>query len=45
LLGRLHGHRRGRQRRLDRTGAGLGLADQPRLALCQRRGRARRRVE
>ena len=45
LLGRLHGHRRGRQRRVDWPGAGLGQPDQSRLALLQGRGRARRRAE
>ena len=45
LLGRLHGDRRGRERRVDRPGAGLGLPDQSRLALLQRRGGARRRAE
>jgi len=45
LLGRLHGHRQGCQWRVDRPGAGLGLADQSRLALLQRRGRARRRAQ
>ena len=45
LLGRLHGDRRGGERRLDRAGAGLGLSDQSRLALLQRRGGARRCAE
>ena len=44
LLGRLHGHRRSRQRRVDRPGARLGFADQPRLALRQGRGGARTRA-
>ena len=44
LLGRLHRHRRSRQRRVDRPGAGLGLADQPRLALRQGRRDARARA-
>ena len=37
LLGRLHRHRRGAERRLGRAGAGLGIADQPRHALRQGR--------
>ncbi len=37
LLGRLHGDRRGGERRLDRSGTRLGQPDQPRLALCQGR--------
>ena len=41
LLGRLHRHRRSRQRRVGRPGAGLGFADQPRLALRQGRRDAR----
>ncbi len=45
LRGRLHGHRRGRQRRVDRPGTELGQPDQSRLALCQgcRGARARLR--
>ena len=45
LLGRLLGHRRGRKRRVDRPGAGLGQPDQSRLALLQGRGSSRRRAE
>ena len=41
LLGRLHGHRRGPERRLDRPGAGLGQPDQPGHALRQGRFGAR----
>ena len=44
LLGRLHGHGRGRQRRVDRPGAELGQPDQPRLALRQGRLGARARL-
>ena len=44
LLGRLHRHRRSRQRRLGRPGARLGFADQPRLALRQGRGDPRARA-
>ena len=44
LLGRLHGHRRGAERRVDRPGAGLGQPDQSRLALRQGRGGARARA-
>ena len=46
LLGRVHGRRRGLERRVDRPGAGLGKPAQPRLALRQgcvgARDRARR---
>ena len=45
LLGRLLGDRRGRQRRVDRPGAGLRQPDQSRLALLQGRGGPRRRAE
>ena len=45
LLGRLLGHRRGRERRVDRPGAGLRQPDQSRLALLQGRGGPRRRAE
>ena len=38
LLGRLHGHGRGAERRLDRPGAVLGKPDQPRHPLRQGRG-------
>ena len=41
LLGRLHHHGRGAERRVDRPGAGLRLAPQPRRPLRQGRGRAR----
>ncbi len=44
LLGRLHGDRRSVERRLDRPGARLGIADQSRLALRQGRGGARTRA-
>ena len=44
LRGRLHRHRRSRQRRVDRPGAELGQPDQPRLALRQGRLGARTRV-
>ena len=44
LLGRLHRHRRSRQRRVGRPGAELGFADQPRLALRQGRLGARTRA-
>ena len=45
LLGRLHRHRRGPERRLDRPGALLGQPVQPRLALRQGRQRARARAQ
>ena len=44
LLGRLHGHRRSAERRVDRPGARLGEPDQSRLALRQGRGGARARA-
>ena len=44
LLGRLHGHGRGAERRLDRPGAVLGEPDQPRHALRQGRGDPRARA-
>ena len=45
LLGRLHGDRRGPERRLDRAGAVLGQPVQPRHALRQGRQRARARAQ
>ena len=45
LLGRLFGDRQGRERRVDRPGAGLRQPDQSRIALLQGRGGSRRRAE
>lgn len=45
LRGRLHGRRPYGQRRVDRTGTGLGQSAQSWLALREGRGGARRRIE